>query len=308
MKNSVLISGAGAPAAIGVIKSLRKISFKGKIVATDSDNLSAGLYLSDKAYVLPKASSNKFFDKALEIIKKEKINIIIPTSGFDIIPYSMNKKLLESMHIAVMISDYSVLETCINKWKFYLATKDYFNIPFTTLKIEEARFPCFIKPKYGKGSRDIFLCHSKKELKMLFKNRSDFIIQEYLPMEEYTVDVISDLSGKPLVAVPRVRISTRGGISVKGKIFHDFQIQNECLKIAEHLRLIGPSCMQLKKDKNGTFKFIEINPRMGGGTYFTTLAGINFPKILIDIANKQKLDIPDFEEITVLRYFEEIVI
>ena len=38
MKN-ILLTCAGGPAAIGVIKSLRDIDFKGKIVTIDSDPL-----------------------------------------------------------------------------------------------------------------------------------------------------------------------------------------------------------------------------------------------------------------------------
>ena len=32
--------------------------------------------------------------------------------------------------------------------------------------------------------------------------------------------------------------------------------------------------------KNGKPKFVEVNPRFGGGTYFTTLAGVNFIEII----------------------------
>ena len=44
------------------------------------------------------------------------------------------------------------------------------------------------------------------------------IIQEYLPGKEYTVDVLSDLDGNSLLAIPRERIEVKAGISSKGKI------------------------------------------------------------------------------------------
>jgi carbamoyl-phosphate synthase large subunit len=47
---------------------------------------------------------------------------------------------------------------------------------------------------------------------------------------------------------------------------------------------------------------------MGGGTIFTTLAGVNFPSLLLDLLENKKIVIPKIEEVTILRYFEEIVI
>jgi carbamoyl-phosphate synthase large subunit len=51
-KFNVLIPGAGGPAGINTIKSLRLVSFKGKIISTDSNYLSAGFFLSDLYYVI----------------------------------------------------------------------------------------------------------------------------------------------------------------------------------------------------------------------------------------------------------------
>ena len=74
------------------------------------------------------------------------------------------------------------------------------------------------------------------------------------------------------------------------------------------LKLKGPLCIQIKKDTENNLKIIEVNPRFGGGTFFTTLAGCNFMKfILDDLENKKnKVLIPN--QITVVRYFEEIVL
>jgi carbamoyl-phosphate synthase large subunit len=53
---------------------------------------------------------------------------------------------------------------------------------------------------------------------------------------------------------------------------------------------------------------VEVNPRLGGGTIFTALAGANFPAMILDMVNGKKLRAPLISEITVVRYFEEIVV
>jgi carbamoyl-phosphate synthase large subunit len=134
------------------------------------------------------------------------------------------------------------------------------------------------------------------------------IYQEFLPGDEYTIDVMSDLEGNPIISVPRIRLQTKSGISTKGKILLDKELIEESMKIVKKLRIIGPSCIQMKKDNLGQFKLVEINPRLGGGTIFTTLAGANFPRMVVDLVEGKKIDPPKISEITVLRYFEEIVL
>jgi carbamoyl-phosphate synthase large subunit len=135
------------------------------------------------------------------------------------------------------------------------------------------------------------------------------IFQEFLPGTEYTVDVLSNLNKKPVMAVARIRLQTKAGISTKGKIIRDIEMETNCMKIAQHFGIRGPCCIQMKESPDGVAKVIEINPRLGGGTIFTTLAGANFPAMIIDmVEGKEISSIPEVSEITVIRYFEEIVI
>ena len=72
--NNILISCAGGPAAVGAIKSLREINFKGNLVTIDCDPLAVGRYLSDVNYIVPLSTSKNYWDKVFNIIIKEKIS------------------------------------------------------------------------------------------------------------------------------------------------------------------------------------------------------------------------------------------
>ena len=308
-KQNILIPGAGGAAGIGAIKSLRMCKFKGKIVSTDADILSAGLYLADKGYVVSPANDPSFFREAMKIIEKEQVKIILPTSGFDIVPYSKNKKVLENDGVISIISDYEVIETCFNKEKFYYKLKDKFDLPYTTTNPSKIdTFPCIVKPIFGKGSKNVFICHDENDLGMILSRYNDMLIQKYLPGKEYTIDVLSDLDENALLAIPRERVEVKAGISFKGKIILDKAIQEDCLCIAGYLGIKGPSCMQMKCDSEGVPKIIEVNPRMGGGTIMTTYAGVNFPELIVKIVNDEKIEIPEIKEITMLRYYEEVIL
>ena len=77
------------------------------------------------------------------------------------------------------------------------------------------------------------------------------------------------------------------------KPLFDWVIENLCKNLCIYLNLKGPVCIQLKEDSKGRFKFIEVNPRLGGGTYFSTLAGANFLELMLKIKNKQQFKIPN---------------
>lgn len=307
--STILVPGAAAPAGINAIKSLRMGGFQGKIVATDSSYLSPGFFMCEVNEVIPEADDHSFIDRLNEIVEKYGVNLLLPTSGFDIYPYSEFKEQLLKRGAFPVVSDLDSLVTCKDKMLTYERLKSKFDLPFTTTDPTEINsFPVMAKPRYGKGSRDIMRLDNTDDIGYVTSKMKDLIFQEFLPGTEYTIDVLSDLDKKALLAVPRIRIQTKAGISTKGRILKNRKIEEECKQIADFIGIRGPCCIQMKEDVNGVMKLVEINPRMGGGTIFTTLAGANFPMMLMDMVEHKQVKVPEIREITVIRYYEEIVI
>ncbi|HQE50090.1 MAG TPA: ATP-grasp domain-containing protein [Fervidobacterium sp.] len=306
---NVLIPGAGGAAGIGAIKSLRLAHYSGKVISTDINPLSAGLYLADRGYIVPAADDSRFMSSIVEIIHNDDIEVILPTSGFDIVPYSQNKEELRNLGVVPVISDYSAIESCTNKLKFYSLLKNHFELPYTSPEISEINdFPCIVKPIYGKGSRNVFLCSDLHELTQITSKYDGMLVQEYLPGKEYTVDVMSDLEGHALFAIPRERIEVKSGICSKGQVVKSKELIRTSMDLVNYLGLIGPSCVQMKLDSHGLPKILEVNPRMGGATIMATYAGANFPKIVVDLVKGEDVALPTIREITVVRYYDEVVL
>jgi carbamoyl-phosphate synthase large subunit len=307
--STILVPGAAAPAGINAIKSLKMGGFRGKIVATDSSYLSPGFFMCDVNEVIPEAENHFFIDRLIDIVNKHHVNMLLPTSGFDIYPYSEFREQLMKSGAYPVVSDKYSLVTCRDKMLTFERLSRKFDLPFTTTDPSEINsFPIVAKPRYGKGSRDIMILNDSDDLRYVTSKMMDLIFQEYLPGTEYTIDVLSNLEKKALLAVPRIRIQTKAGISTKGRIIRNKKLESDSKQIADFIGIRGPCCIQMKEDANGTMKLVEINPRMGGGTIFTTLAGANFPIMLIDMLENKKVHIPEIQEITVIRYYEEIVI
>lgn len=232
---NVLVPGAGGPAGINTIKSLRLSLFKGNIVSTDSNSLSAGFFLSDFYYVIPPYDDKFFVEKLLKIIKEQNIKVLMPSSGFDIYGYSLNYDLIVEYGAIPIVSRRKVLEICRDKLLSYKFLSNKFPFAFTCEYHEKIdTFPLIAKPRFGKGSNNIIKIENKLDLKYVLGKFKNMIFQEYLPGTEYTVNVLSDLTEKPIMAIPRIRIDTKAGISVKGKIKRDLMIENLSKKLQRH--------------------------------------------------------------------------
>jgi carbamoyl-phosphate synthase large subunit len=305
----VLVPGASAPAAINTIKSLKMVNYPVKIISSDTNPISAGFYLSDAHEVLPEVENESYTTRLFEIISKHNIGILMPSSGYDIYNFSRNKGNLLDRGAVAVVSDEDVMQKCRDKMETFTFLSQKFASPYTTVdpnKIIE--FPLIAKPRFGKGSKGVVKIDNDDDLKYVQSKNDNLIFQEYLPGTEYTIDVLSDLEGEPIIAVPRIRLQTKAGISTIGKIVKDDSISETCKSIAKYLKIIGPCCIQMKETKDGILKVVEVNPRLGGGTIFTALAGANFPSMILDMVNGKKVEPPVISEITVVRYFEEIVV
>jgi carbamoyl-phosphate synthase large subunit len=307
---SVLVPGAAGPAGINTIKSLKMAGFSGKIIATDSSILSAGFFMASAHVVMPKVVDEvNYMMKLEQVINDHNIEVLMPSSGYDIQPYSKHRKQIEELGAKPVVSDLESMEICYDKMMTFQKLNGKFDMPFTTTNPDKIpEFPIIAKPRREKGGYDMMIIEHENDLRQATSKFPDLIFQEYLPGAEYTIDVLCDLNKKPLVAVPRIRLETIGGISTKGKVVHDPQIERICMDIADYVGIRGPCCIQMKEAKDGTLKLVEINPRMGGGTIFAALAGVNFPALILDMVKENEIITPSFSEVTIVRYFEEIVV
>jgi carbamoyl-phosphate synthase large subunit len=307
---SVLVPGAAGPAGVNTIKSLKMARFSGKIVATDSSKLSAGFFMASAHVVMPNVIDEvNYMTKLEQVINNHNIEVLMPSSGYDIQPYSKYRKEIEQLGAKPVVSDLESMEICYDKMMTFQKLNDKFDMPFTTTDPDKIpAFPVIAKPRREKGGYDMMLIEDENGLIQATSKFQDLIFQEYLPGEEFTIDVLSDLNKKPLIAVPRIRLETKGGISTKGKVIHDTQIEQTCVNVADFIGIRGPCCIQMKGAKDGRLKLVEVNPRMGGGTIFATLAGVNFPALILDMVEEKEISKPSFSEKTIIRYFEEIIV
>lgn len=294
-------------------EALNKLSLPGKVYVADTNSLSASLYKTSNSFVSPRTDAKDYLSWLTNFCSDKKIKLIIPTRDEELIFFARIKDDFMNKGIFINISNQDSVEICNDKQKFYAycQTKSI-PIPKIFKDIGNVSYPCFIKARYGKGSRLTFKVLDRNQLQALLSIGQDYIIQEYIEWPEYTVDYFADFQCKPISAVPRERILIWAGESFIGKTLKDRFIIDKVMDLCTGLKLMGHNTVQLFYNREGKeVKFIEINPRFGGGVSLGIAGGANTPLFLIKLILKQPVDysIYDFKDnLYMFRYTEDVFI
>lgn len=317
MEINVLILSVGRRVElVKCFKEAAKLAqVKSNLITADISSMAPATYFADKNYIIPRINEEGYIDSIIDICNKENIKLIVPTIDTELLKLAQNKEYIEGKTTAkVLVSDLSVIEICRNKIK----TSEFFEnnkigspklITEKEILNKEYKFPLFIKPLNGSSSINAFKINTEKELEFFNEYIENSMIQECIEGKEFTIDVFVDFEGNPITIVPRERIATRSGEILKGKIFKDRELIDEALKVIEILKPIGHITLQCMKTKEGV-KFIEINPRFGGGAPMSIKAGANSPLNLYKILKGEKLEYNENyrENILALRFDDCIFI
>lgn len=337
----ILMTGGGAPGGPGVLKCLKLLGNGYEIYVADANENSSGRFLSNNFCVIPVASDDNFIDSLLKICKEKRIDIIFPLVTKELLLLSKAIDQFEVIGTRIIVSDYESLVIANNKSRLYTHLKglgiklpnfkvinNYNDFKIVSNEFVEIYGGYCIKPSVSNGSRgvrivsknlnsgDLLFNHKPNSiyvehlhLNSILKDYSfpELLISEILPGREFTIDTILDNNGKPIVILPRERLKTNGGISVAGKFINDQKIISYCLEILNSLNLRGPIGLQVKEDKFGNFLLLEINPRIQGTSVAALGAGINLPKISVQLIENNKVDIPTVEwGVNFIRYYNEV--
>ena len=135
-----------------------------------------------------------------------------------------------------------------------------------------------------------------------------YISQEIISGDEYTIDILCDFESDPVYIIPRKRVGVESGVSVKGKTIYDPIIIDYCRKITERLKPIGIINIQCFKKDNDVY-FIEINPRIAGGSSLSFAASDNWFKAIECFLLDKKYEPKEIKfNRSMFRYYDELII
>lgn len=269
---TVLVTGAGGPAGVAVIRALA--AYGEKVIAVDADPLAVGLRLGHESAVVPAAGTPGFADALMAISRRWGVDALVTTVAEELAALARLRAPLERAGVATWIPDPGAVARCIDKWRFALAVQPADVVsPATGLgNADGIPGPWVVKPRFGRGSRDVVFADDDADVAWALRRVPDPIVQTRLAGPEFTVDALVDRSGALVAAVPRWRLETKAGISTKGRTFVDDRLTAVVQATLRAVGLDGPANVQGFATPTG-YAVTEVNPRFSGGLPLSLAAG-----------------------------------
>ena len=306
----VLVTGAGGPAAVSVMKSLRADPTV-ELLAADIDPWAAGLYLlpPDARTLIPRGDDPAFARVVFGRCRQLGVDVLVPTVDSELRPLGRARGQFAGAGIQLLLAPDSALAVTLDKLALARCCTGRVRVPRTELLTgTDPRtwdYPVVVKPREGSGSRDISVAENSRALAAMGA-REGFLVQEFLPGEEYSIDVLADVSGHVVAAVPRVRERVDSGVSVAGRTVHDRELECFGTEVAAATGLTYIANVQARRDVSGQQALLEVNPRVPGALPLTAASGIDMPRMALDSLRGRPLpDHADFREVGMVRFLDE---
>jgi carbamoyl-phosphate synthase large subunit len=316
----VLVTGAGALLGQGIIRALRKSSLNPVIATADPNPLSAGLFWTDEAYILPLASDPAYLERLGEILHRAHPDIVVPGTDVELPILAANRDRLEKeFGTNVLVSSPTVVAIADDKFLTAEFLRDAgFSPPASALPEDAAAiesliaavgFPLVVKPRIGARSVGVSLVRNHTELQETIAGRAGLVVQECVGEEsrEYTSSVLV-FDGKPRASIV-MRRDLRDGNTYRAFSGPYPQLNRQVKAFGAALQPYGPANFQFRLDDSGVARVFEINGRFSGATPLRALVGFNEVEMCIrHILYDEPIAEPVVREATILRHWSETLV
>jgi len=245
---------------------------------------------SERFHQIPIASDPSFIPQLTELSKALGVDLLIPSVDEELLSISQARK---AFGCEVLLPPTEFISAHTDKLVSSSRLQSLgLPVPHTEMlaDVDRMSFPCIVKPRRGRGSRGVAIVNCKQELNahITLSRRApeDFILQELLQGQEYTVMMAADGDSKLHAVVP-VKVGIKRGITLRAETDHNEQVIAACVAI--HTADPVPGCfnIQLVKSIAGDIKPFEINPRISTTTCLGYVAGVDFVSIFLGSQKQQ---------------------
>ena len=262
----------------------------GRVWALDCDAHAAALQVADAAEVSPRSDSPEFLDWLVLWCRRERISLVVPTRDAELLLLAGATERFLRAGVRVVVSPSEAVALCRDKRRFgQFCSERGFATPTEFDASAAPTFPIFLKPRTGQAGQGARRIESAAELLARGYDPEQDILQELVTDPEFTIDVFVDWDGRLISAVPRERVRVVDGESVVGRTVRDDELVDAAGRLALALGLRAHVTVQAFRGP-GRIRFIEVNPRFGGGAALGFAAGCPTPEWLVRLARGEMVE------------------
>ena len=268
-------------------RAMDDLGLTGKLVGTDMTHAAAAMQIADCREIIPPVNTLHYIPALRELVARHAIRLVVPLTDLDLRTLSRHAEEFAAMGCQFMVGGEDAIAHCRDKLKFNAVIRNAGLRLIRSCDIHEFRqnpfFPCFDKPLHGSSAVGSGRLRNDREMRAHIATFGDLLMfQDYVPGQEYTIDVFRRRDGVVCAVVPRQRLAVRSGEVEKGITVNDPQLIDSVLRLVEQLPgMWGVFNAQCRRPIGGVPHFFEVNARFGGGVTLSIQAGADMPKMLL---------------------------
>jgi carbamoyl-phosphate synthase large subunit len=282
----VLLTGVGK--RYDIVSAFAQHAFT---IAADPSPLAPAQYAADVRVAPPRIDDPGYVPFLLELCERYNVGAVVPLTDLDLEVLGAARPELPAF-----VPDAAVARDTFDKYAAHeLLLRHGLPSPPTVLPPEQPEsYPVMVKPRQGSGARSIHPAADREEMEFFIKYvKEPVMVQRLMQGPEFSIDLLSDLDGRCLNAIPRTMIESRGGESIKGTVIHDEELIELGRSVVEALGARGPCTVQAFRDEEIGLGITDVNTRFGGAfpaPMYAALPGRTYPELIVKMAQGETVE------------------
>lgn len=268
--------------------------------------------LCDLFYQAPFATNEvEYVNFLINVCKDNHLKYIIPLTDLEIDIINKNRKIFEDNTLILCMQSEEVLKVARDKYKLYKEFENDEKVPSVRTYIadnipDNFLFPCIAKPYNGRSSEGLMRNVSREQIATI-GDKNNYIVQEQLSGNVFTVDYVRSSKYKADASVPRQELlRTKNGAGLTIRTCSDSILINLTSYIGNRLNINGCVNMEFIYNK-GYYYLIDINPRFSAGVAFSVISGYDMITNHLRCFNGERIDDPiAIDDRIIIKKYEEV--
>ena len=258
-------------------------------VAVDPNPLAPARYAADAALVPPRIDDPGYLPFLHEVVDRYDARAVVPLTDLDI-------EVLAGAGLPAFVPSVEVARATYDKYEAHeLLLRHGLPSPPTCLPgTEPESYPVMVKPRRGSGARSIHPAADREEKDFFVRYvKEPVMVQRLMGGPEFSIDLLCDLDGRCLNAIPRTMLESRGGESIKGTVIDDRELIELGRAVAEALPVRGPCTVQAFRDPEIGLGITDVNTRFGGAfpaPMYAARPGRTYPELIVRMAAGERVE------------------
>jgi carbamoyl-phosphate synthase large subunit len=282
------------------------------VVAADPNPLAPAQYAAHHRRAVPRIEEPSYVPALQALCEEFGVGAVVPLTDLDL--EVLGQARVDGL-LPAFVPDPEIARATFDKYEAHLLLSRLgFPSPPTVLPGDPVEaFPVMVKPRWGSGARSIHRADDARAAEFFVDYiREPTMVQRFMDGPEFSIDVLCDLRGRCLNAIPRTMIESRGGESIKGTVIADPELIELGRRVSEALAFRGPGTIQVFRDREIGLGITDVNTRFGGAfpaPMYAALPGRTYPELIVRMARGEEIEphVGQFRAgVTFTRYFWQL--